>query len=164
MSDKNKNKPQNTAAGSMPTFDISKYVTQTSDQELKQGLKAEKVTLPPFVKPDSIPVGAVIIGQIHAIIGDFTGREGMEDCQNLILKLADGELVTIPVTGTLQQSLLRVPVPHVGKTIAIKRQLDGIDAHFKRSMFMFDVWVIGVEQGQLTMGASQVTRRVKKNR
>lgn len=150
---------------SVPTFDIAKHTQTLTIEELTKAFGgAHKVTLPPFVKPGEVPVGSVIIGKIETIISDFTGREGMEDAQNLILILPSGDKITFPLTGTLLQSMLRVPAPQAGKMIAIKRLPDSTDAKFKNKMFMWDLIVLGMKPGELTMGNGEVKRRVKKVR
>lgn len=130
---KDETKTQETAA-----VEVSRFAVATFEEN-----GFEKLTLPPFVTPDSIPIGGAVIGKIIKVIGDFTGKEGMEDTKNIWMQNAGGEFL-LPMTGVIGNALLKVNGGEgsiIGKTLAVKRLPDEKDKKFHNRMFMFEVFI-----------------------
>src|SRR5216684_749186 len=103
----------------------------------------EKLTLPPFIAPDDIPVGAGVEGTVLRVIGNFTGDPEMDHTKNLVLQIKTGEEIMIPVTGVLGQSIASLGGPQgvVGRDLVVVRLPDSISKNYKNKMFMFDVYI-----------------------
>lgn len=113
----------------------------------------QRLSLPDFVKPDSVPIGGAVCGRVVKIIGNFTSDPKMDDTQNLWMELGylmpDGSIemdkggkeILFPITGTLGQSLLHIRGQErsiVGRKLIIVRKADGKDSNYDNKMFVFE--------------------------
>ncbi len=121
--------------------------------------KIVKLTLPTLIKPDHIPVGGVVGGEIVRVIINFTGskEDSMRSSRVIYLRHASGTEFLFPVSGVIRNSLrdyLAEPDTKdateratgflkdnqiVGWKLWVKRNEDSVDKKFKKRMFMFDV-------------------------
>ena len=103
-----------------------------------QGLNLERRNMPRLIKPEDIPIGGGMAGQIVK----FVPSPKKEVKGDLVwLRLRGGVEITFPVTGVLRQALNQELDKEIGKVLIIIR---GPDGHSKRfggnKMFMFDVY------------------------
>lgn len=101
--------------------------------------KAERRNAPKMYKPDDVPVGGVVSGEIIRFIqSPVSTVKG----KLIWLKLLDGTEITFPLTGVIRVALNEDPDKEIGKILIIKRAPDGASAKYKNKMFVFDVFTI----------------------
>ena len=105
---------------------------------------AKKLTLPPLLKPDSIPVGSMICGEILALAESVSGKESMRESKLIHLRHDSGEEFLFPLTGVIKKAIggFDGVNNNIGKTLFVVRKPDGTAANFGgNKMFMFDVYL-----------------------
>jgi hypothetical protein len=112
------------------------FVQQRTDKE-----NWKRVSMPTFLRPDTFPIGQVLIAKVIDIVGNFTGDPNLDNTRNLLLKHQSGTEVLFPLTGVMQQALLRIGDVK-GKILAIKRLPDGVSKKWKKKMFLWDIYLV----------------------
>lgn len=116
--------------------------------------KLVRRNMPRMVKPGDVPIGAVVSGEIIAIVDSPVSTiKG----KLLHLKHESGAEFVFPCTGVIRQALApgrydgkdeaendkkltQALEKEIGKNFYAKRQPDGTSTKFKKSMFVFDVF------------------------
>ena len=107
---------------------------------------AKKLTLPPLVKPEQIPVGALVTAKIVALAESISGREDMRKSKLLHLSaIPAGDEFLFPFTGVIKKALGgdEGAAKAVGKTLYLKRTADGSTTKYGgvKKVFMFDIYL-----------------------
>ena len=108
---------------------------------------AKKVSSARLVKPSDVPVGAGFRAKITGFKKNITGQENMREAICMALTHANGDDFLFPVSGVIRKSLVNSDgkldeKSLTGKEIIIKRQPDGMSGKYKKTMFMFDVYLL----------------------
>lgn len=140
--------PSKPADSTPPTPAAFAFSVSDSLESLLES-QAEKLNLPEFLEPDSIPVGSIICCKVLDVIGDFTGRKDMADAKNWIIECYSiGQKPVkrmFPQGGVVEQATLKLGADGPkGKLIVIKRLPDSSTTKYgaEKRMFMFDIWRI----------------------
>lgn len=111
--------------------------------------RAQKLTLPPLIKPDLIPVGSLLSGVIIAVVASISPREDMRGSKLLHMKHEYGTEFLLPLTGTIKKAVggFDGAEKSVGKTLFVVRQPDGETTKYSgkgepaKKVYMFDVYL-----------------------
>jgi hypothetical protein len=117
------------------------FFTPAGESALK-GLR--KVSRPPLIKPDSIPVGALVSGEILELSPSFSKKKNMENSKLIKMRHANGSEFFFPLTGVIKNSLGGESgvTENIGKTLHLVRLADGKAANYGgNKMFQFDVYL-----------------------
>lgn len=132
--------------------------------ELPSADKLEKLTNPPLVKPQTVPIGKTIIAVIVRLIQNFTGASDMRETLCLHLKHETGREFMFPVTGQIKKAMEKLitytdaktrdektgkevtyqkgdlSAGVAGRKLFLTREPDGASKKFGgKPMFLFDV-------------------------
>jgi hypothetical protein len=106
---------------------------------------AKKLTLPPMVKPEQVPVGSVISGVIVALANSISGRADMRESKLIHLRHESGSEFLFPLTGTIKKAVggNEGVEANIGKTLIIHRNADSTTEKYGgvKKVFMFDVYL-----------------------
>ncbi len=110
---------------------------------------AKKLTLPPLLKPEMIPVGSVVSAQIVALANSISGRADMRESKLIHLRHENGTEFLLPLTGVIKKAVGGDEgiKNNVGKTLIVQRQSDGETMKYcakgepAKKVFMFDVYL-----------------------
>ena len=103
-----------------------------------------KLTLPPLLKPDTIPIGSMVSGEIIALANSVSGKESMRESKLIHLRHDNGAEFLLPLTGVIKKAIGGNDgvTANIGKKLFVVRQPDGAAANFGgNKMFMFDVYL-----------------------
>ena len=122
----------------------ARLATQFSPAAIPAGFV--KVSRPPLVKPDQIPVNGQIQATILALCDSISQKESMQQSKLIHLKVADGTEFLFPLTGVIKQAVGGNDgiSKNVGKQILIIRREDDVKEQENgevKKMFMFDVYI-----------------------
>lgn len=137
------------------TGDLTKdnpFLASLVIEKLPEGVKVEKLNLPPLVPPGQIPIGGIVSGALVKVIKNFTGstEDSMKKSMVVHLKHETGTEFLFPLTGTIKKSMTSLLdekgetlLPkYVGKKVWFQRGQDGKAKKYGgKPMFMFDVIV-----------------------
>lgn len=111
--------------------------------ELPKGLK--KLTLPPLVKPEQVPIGGILSGEIVGLVNSISSRPDMRESKLLHLAHETGQEFLFPLTGTIKKALggNEGVEKAVGQTLFLQRTADGETEKYggKKKVYMFDVYL-----------------------
>lgn len=111
--------------------------------------RVERLNMPRMYKPDEIPVGGIVSGEIVKILDSPVSTvKG----KLLWIRHANGEEFTFPCTGVIRQALapgvqdnekelIAALNKHVGKQVFFRRTPDKLSGKWRKNMFTFDVFV-----------------------
>jgi hypothetical protein len=108
---------------------------------------AKRLNMPRLVKGGDVPIGATVSGEVVGVVENFTGKKEMDGSKVLHMKAASGAEFLFPLTGVVKKALASKngkpcdASAYIGSTLYITRQADGVSGKYKKSMFMFDVFV-----------------------
>jgi hypothetical protein len=111
---------------------------------------AKKLTLPPLVKPDQMPVGTILSAVIVGIAPSISPREDMRGSKLIHLRHDSGTEFLFPLTGTIKKALggeKGIVENYIGKRLVIQRQADGETRKYcapgepAKKVFMFDIYL-----------------------
>lgn len=130
------------AAPGSTTVSASKYAVSAV---LPKNIK--KLTLPPLLKPQQIPVGQMVSGTIVALIGSIS--EKVKEGKLIHLKHDSGEEFLLPLTGVIKRAIggFDGVTSNIGKKLFVVRQPDGETTKYSaageapKKQFMFDVYL-----------------------
>lgn len=124
----------------------------TAAEAIPGGGKLERRNLPQMVKPDEVPVGAAVVGEIVKIVDSPVSTiKG----KLLWMRHASGTEFMFPCTGVIRSALapgikdddgekLKTALEkEIGKILVAKRQADKVTTKFDKTgkrMFVFDVY------------------------
>lgn len=126
----------------------ARLATQFTPAALPKGFV--KVSRPPLVKPDQIPVNGQIQAEIVGLSDSISKKESMQNSKLIHLRLSDGEFkgteFLFPLTGVIKQAVGGNDgiSKNVGKQLLIIRREDDVkeqDNGEIKKMFMFDVYM-----------------------
>lgn len=117
--------------------------------------KARRLNLPPMLLPGEIPIwtpenqAVLVVEVVKATNSPASTVKG----KCLWVKCGDGAERLLPVTGTIRQALApSVPADSddllkaldklAGKTLAFKRLDDKVNKHYKKDMYIFEVFML----------------------
>ena len=115
--------------------------------------KLKKISLPSLVKPDEVPIGATISGEIRAVVASISGAENMRESKLLHLVNKNNPAKEIeflfPLTGTIKKAIGGVvgAEKQVGNTLFLTRLPDGETMKYAakgegpKKVFQFDIYV-----------------------
>jgi hypothetical protein len=118
---------------------------------------AAKLTAPPLLKPNGVPVGETRAGEIVSLVENITGRKNMKRTYCFRLRHKSGKEFLFPITGTIKKDCaslfapfdeteekpeLKLKPDSIGKKVYFTRLEDGFSDKFKKKMFRFDVNVV----------------------
>lgn len=115
--------------------------------ELPKGVK--KLTLPPMLPPDQIPVKGIVSGVIIALAASISGRADMRESKLIHLRHESGQEFLLPMTGVIKKAIggNEGVEKNIGKTLIIVRAPDGETTKYgkpgepAKKVFMFDVYM-----------------------
>ena len=106
---------------------------------------AKKLTLPPLLKTELIPIGSVVSGRLIALVPSISSRPDMKDSKLLHLQHENGTEFLLGLTGVIKKALggYDGAEGHIGQTIIVKRNPDGETEKYggKKKVYQFDVYV-----------------------
>lgn len=106
---------------------------------------AKKLTLPPMIKPEQVPVGSVISGEIIALANSISGRADMRESKLIHLRHESGTEFLFPLTGTIKKAVggNEGVENNIGKKLIIQRNADSTTEKYGgvKKVFMFDVYL-----------------------
>ena len=115
----------------------------TLASELPKNLK--KLTLPPMIKPETVPMGSVVSGVIVGLAASISGRADMRESKLIHLRHASGEEFLFPLTGVIKRAIGGNDgvTKNIGKQLFLKRTADGETEKYggKKKVYMFDVYL-----------------------
>jgi hypothetical protein len=122
-------------------------VAALTTTDLPKGLK--KLTLPPMLSPEQIPVNAVVSGKIIALANSISGRADMKESKLIHLQHETGQEFLLPMTGVIKKAIggNEGVTANIGKTLFVKRTPDGETVKYgkpgdaPKKVFMFDVYI-----------------------
>ena len=125
----------------------SALAAPVSPASLPKGFK--KMNLPPLCKPETIPVGSVLSGEIVRIVPSISKRKDMADSKLIQLRHESGTEILLPMTGVIKQALggFEGAEKLIGKTLVVVRNPDGETTKYgspndpPKKVYMFDVYV-----------------------
>jgi len=131
-------KPEPLALGTLAKLTVT---------ELPKGLK--KLTLPPLLKPETIPVGAIVAGKIVALAPSISDRPSMKDSKLIHMKHDSGTEFLLPLTGTIKKAIGGNDgvTANIGKRLVVVRNEDSSTTKYcgpgepPKKVFMFDVYL-----------------------
>ena len=107
--------------------------------------KAKKLNLPPMLKPDMLPVGQMVSGEIVALANSISGRADMRECKLIHLRHESGTEFLIPLTGTIKKAIGGNDgvTNNIGKKLFLVRQPDTTTEKYggTKKVFVFDVYL-----------------------
>lgn len=123
---------------------VSGNVFSPADQvELPKGLK--KLNLPPMIKPDQVPVGSIVSGEIIALANSISNRADMRESKLIHLRHDSGTEFLFPLTGVIKKAIGGDDgvTANVGKKLFIKRNADTETTKYGgvKKVFQFDVYL-----------------------
>lgn len=129
-------------AGSISSLSVA---TPVSLETLPKGFK--KLTLPPLLKPEQIPVGSMVSGEIIKLIDSISDKA--PEGKLVHIRHESGSEFILPLTGTIKKALggFEGVKEQVGKKIVIVRMPDGETRKYTgpndppKKVFMFDVYL-----------------------
>jgi len=122
-------------------------------QKVEPGLlpaNAKKLTKPPMLKLDTIPVGAMVKGEVVGICDSLSPREDMRGAKLIHMKHENGAEFLLPLSGVIKKAIGGVDGvnENAGKTLIVVRQPDGETTKYAakgegpKKVFMFDVFIV----------------------
>ena len=106
---------------------------------------AVKLTKPPLVKLESIPVGARVTAKIVDLVESISDRANMKEAKLIHLAHPNGTEFLIPLTGVIKKAIggFEGVKKNVGKTLILVRQADGSTTKYggEKKVFMFDIYL-----------------------
>lgn len=110
---------------------------------------AKKLTLPPLVKPDQVPIGGILTSVIVGLAASISPREDMRGSKLIHLRHENGTEFLFPLTGVIKKALggEKGVTDNIGKTLIMQRQPDGETTKYTakgepaKKVFMFDVYL-----------------------
>ncbi len=111
--------------------------------------KLQRVNMPQMIKPDAVPVGSCISGEIVDIVNSPVSTvKG----KLLWLKHESGQEITFPCTGVIRSALApglksedKELMPelrkHIGKLFVATRLANKVNSTYKKEQFMFDAFL-----------------------
>lgn len=110
--------------------------------------KMKRLNLPPMYKPDQIPVGGILSGEIVKFVDSpVTTIKG----KLIWLKLANGQEITFPLTGVIRQTIApakedsaeydKLLKDCIGKMLICVRRENKISSTYKKEMYMWDIFL-----------------------
>ena len=124
-------------------------LTTIFSSEVVDEKKVVRRNLPPLVKPNDVPVGSVVSGEIVKVVNS---QVSTVKGKLLWLRHESGTEFLFPVTGTIRSALvpgigtddgpqLQAELEkEIGNTFIAKRLENKMSDKYKKSMFMFDVF------------------------
>lgn len=104
-----------------------------------------KLTLPPMIKPDDVPMGQMVSGKIIALAPSLSSRSDMKNSKLIHMRHASGQEFLFPLTGVVKKAIGGEDgvLNNVGKTLILKRSQDGETTKYggKKKVYMFDVYI-----------------------
>lgn len=106
---------------------------------------AVKLTKPPLVKLESIPVGSQINAVIVGLEESISSRENMKEAKLVHLRHTSGQEFLLPLTGVIKKAIggFDGVKKNIGKTLILVRQPDGMTTKYggEKKVFMFDIYL-----------------------
>ena len=129
------------------TGGVASLFQAATDIDIPKG--AKKLTLPPLLKPEMIPVGSVVSGKIQGLVASISPRPDMKDSKLVHLIHENGTEFLLPLTGTIKKALggFEGAEKATGKVLIVKRQPDGATDKYSgkgepaKKVYMFDVYL-----------------------
>ncbi len=98
-------------------------------------------TRPPFIRPLSLPVGAIVMGKIEKVnVNQVKRGKKMVDSKSLLLATQAGQ-ISFPLSSVIESALDEKPEDFIGQTIAIKVLPPRKSSTFKKEYFNAEVFV-----------------------
>lgn len=111
-------------------------------KEPPKGLK--KLTAPPLLKLEHIPIGQAVSGVILALAPSLSKRADMVNSKLIHLRHESGSEFLVPLSGTIKNAVggEKGVEDRIGKRLVLVRQPDGETTKYggKKKMFMIDVY------------------------
>lgn len=131
--------------GSLSVAPVSRLSAKFDPAVLSKLKGLKKLTLPPLVKPEQVPVGGMIEAKIIALVGSISKKENMKNSKLMHLQAPDGTEFLFSLTGVIKKAIggEEGVTANVGKTLILVRQEDGSTEEYggKKRVFMFDVYL-----------------------
>ena len=110
---------------------------------------AKKLTLPPMIKPDQVPIGSILSAVIVGLALSISPREDMRGSKLIHLRHDSGTEFLFPLTGVIKKAMGgdKGVTDNAGKRLVIQRQPDGETTKYTakgeapKKVFMFDVYL-----------------------
>lgn len=111
--------------------------------ELPKGVK--KLTMPPMIKPETVPVGSMVSGEIVALVASLSSRKDMEKSKLIHMRHESGAEFLFPLTGVIKKAIGgdEKITENIGNTLFLKRTPDGSTTKYGgvKKVYMFDVYI-----------------------
>ena len=111
--------------------------------------KLKKLTRPTLIKPNIIPIGATVSGEILAVQESISKRDDMKDAKLLLLRNFNNPEnpvdFLLPITGVIKAAVggFAGAEKLIGQTLFIVRNPDGETTKYggTKKVYMFDVYL-----------------------
>lgn len=137
------NKLQLVPAAGLATGLNPLFTAGSEPLELPKG--AVKLTKPPLVKLESIPVGSRVTAKIVDLVESISDRANMKEAKLIHLQHPNGTEFLIPLTGVIKKAIggFDGVKKNIGKTLILVRQADGSTTKYggEKKVFMFDIYL-----------------------
>jgi hypothetical protein len=115
--------------------------------------KLKKLSRPALVKPNTIPIGGIVSGEILEVANTISSRKDMADAKLLLLRNSNDPKnpvdFLLPITGVIKSAVggFEGAAKLIGQKLYVKRLPDGETAKYggendaPKKVYMFDVFV-----------------------
>jgi hypothetical protein len=136
-------------AAGISTGNASISALVKTDANIPQLKNLKKLTLPPMVKLNQVPIGSVLVGIIIGVVDSLSSRADMRESKLIHLKHVSGEEFLFPLTAQIKKAVGGIDglTKNAGKMLVLKRLEDGETTKYgapgdaPKKVYMFDVYI-----------------------
>jgi len=126
---------------------LANFTRPAGEVTLPKNLK--KLTLPPLIKPEQVPMNSILSGEIVGLAESISPRADMKESRLIHLRHETGEEFLFPLTGVIKKAVGGNAgiTDNIGKMLFIHRKPDGETMKYAakgegpKKVFMFDVYL-----------------------